>query len=219
VSANGEKSGAQDLVRQATNLGIPWERILADEIRAERLLQLSLSDVTEDWPLWPAFWILPVSLLNSWRVRERIHTLAWEAGRRGCRDAARQLRALHAHLSGRQNGRPSDATLLARHLWFGYQRVLSLVRIRRAAERMRGDPADRIESIVERSGCSVEDARWAFDRSCTGGHSLDDAMRRTRDEGFELPEDESEVRAFRRLRSFVRSSPHLASLQSASGPG
>jgi hypothetical protein len=102
---------------------------------------------------------------------------------------------------------------MARHLWFGYQRVLSLVRIRRAAERVRGDPAGRIEAIVERSGCSEEDARWAFDRCCAGGHSLDDAMRRTRDEGFELPEDESEVRAFRRLRSFVRSSPHLASLQ------
>jgi hypothetical protein len=213
VSSKGEGAAGQDLVRQATNLGIPWERILAEEIRAERLLQLSLSDVTEDWPLWPAFWILPVSLLNSWRVRERIHTLAWEAGRRGSQKATKHLRALYAHLSGRQNGRPSDATLLAKHLWFGYQRVLSLVRIRRAAERMRGDPADRIESIVERSGCSEEDARWALDRSRTGGHSLDDAMRRTRDEGFELPEDESEVRAFRRLRSFVRSSPHLASLQ------
>jgi hypothetical protein len=215
VSANGEKSGAQDLVRQATDLGIPWERILAEEIRAERLLQLSLSDVTEDWPLWPAFWILPVSLLNSWRVRERIHTLAWEAGRRGCREATKQLRALHAHLSGRQNGRASDATLLARHLWFGYQRVLALMRISRLAAKLRGDPTHRIESVRKRAGCSLEDATWAVQRLIppARGHSLDDAMRRTRDEGFELPEDESEVRAFRRLRSFVRSSPHLASLQ------
>jgi len=42
--------------------------------------------------------------------------------------------------------------------------------------------------------------------------SLDDAMRRTRDEGFELPQDSSEVGAFRRLRDFVTSSPHLARL-------
>jgi hypothetical protein len=44
-------------------------------------------------------------------------------------------------------------------------------------------------------------------------------MRRARDEGFELPEDKNEVRAFRRLRSFVRSSPHLARLQDASARG
>jgi hypothetical protein len=215
VSSSAENRGAQDLVRQATDLGIPWERILAEEIRAERLLQLSLSDVTENWPLWPAFWILPVSLLNSWRVRERIHTLAWEAGRRECPEAARQLRALHAHLSGRQNGRSSDATLLARHLWFGYQRVLALTRISRLAAKLRGDPTHRIESVRKRAGCSLEDATWAVQRLIppARGHSLDDAMRRTRDEGFELPEEENEVRAFRRLRSFVRSSPHLASLK------
>jgi hypothetical protein len=218
VSANGEKSGAQGLLREAEVLGIPWERILSEEIRAERLLQLSLSDVTENWPLWPAFWILPMSLLNSWRVRDRIHALAWEASRQGCTEAARQLRALHAHLSGRQNGRPSDATLLAKHLWFGYQRVLSLTRIGRLAERLSGDRADRIESVRKKAACSLEDATWAVDRlsSPTRGHSVDDAMRRARDEGFELPEDENEFRAFRRLRSFVRSSPHLSRLRSAS---
>jgi hypothetical protein len=221
VSATGEKIAAQNLLREATALGIPWERILSEEIRAERLLQLSLADVTEPWPLWPAFSILPLSLLHSWRVRERIQALAWEASRRGCEEAGRQLRALHAHLSGRQNGRPSDATLMARHLWFGYQRVLALTRIGRLAGKLRGDPAHRMEALRERAGCSPEDAKWAVERSSSPirGHSLDDAMRRARDEGFELPEDKNEVRAFRRLRSFVRSSPHLARLQDASARG
>jgi hypothetical protein len=218
VSARDEETAARDLLRQAMELGIPCQRILAEEIRAERLLQLSLSDVTENWPLWPAFWILPMSLLNSWRVRDRIHALAWEASRRGCTEAARQLRALHAHLSGRQNGRPSDATVMARHLWFGYQRVLSLTRIARQAEKLRGEPADRMKALRQRATCSHLDATWAVDRlsSPTRGHSVDDAMRRARDEGFELPEDENEFRAFRRLRSFVRSSPHLSRLRSAS---
>src|SRR5204863_269555 len=81
------------------------------------------------WPLWPAFRILPVSFLSSWRVRDRIQVLAWKASRSGCESAARQLRALHIHLLGRENGRGTDATLMAQHLWFGHQRVLALLRI------------------------------------------------------------------------------------------
>jgi len=84
VSTDAGKIAAEDLLRQASALGIPWERILSEEIRAERTLQLSLSDVNEDWPLWPAFWILPLSLLDSWRLRDRIHRLAWRASRDGC---------------------------------------------------------------------------------------------------------------------------------------
>jgi hypothetical protein len=211
---NAEKIVAEDLLDQATALGIPWDRILADEIRAERTLRLSLADVNEDWPIWPAFWILPLSLFDSWRVRDRIRVLAWKAGREGCGASARQLRALHAHLLGRENGRGSDAAIVAKHLWFGYQRVLALARTSRAAEKLRGEFPERIESLRERTGCSIADARWALERaeSARRGHRLDDAMRRVRDEGFELPEDAEEFRAFRRLRSFVRSSPHLARL-------
>jgi hypothetical protein len=104
---------------------------------------------------------------------------------------------------------------MARHLWFGYQRVLALARLSRAAEKTSGDLAPRIESLREKTACSMADARWALSRagSPKRGHRLDDAMRRTRDEGFELPQDSSEVGAFRRLRSFVASSPHLARLQ------
>lgn len=121
-------ASASDLLREASDLGIPWRRILSEEIRAERRLRLCIADVGGGWPLWPALSILPVSLLDSWRVRDRIRVLAWKANHEGCEDSIRQLRALHAHFRGRRNGRGSDATLMAKHLWFGYQRVLSLMR-------------------------------------------------------------------------------------------
>lgn len=215
MSTSAERVAAEDLLHQATALGIPWERILTEEIRAERILRLSLSDVGENWPIWPAFWILPVSLLHSWRVRDRIHGLAWEASREGSDAAARQLRALHAHFLGRENGRRSDATQMARHLWFGYQRVMTLARISRAAEKACGNVGDSLEFLRKKMGCSVEDARWALGRASSPGrgHRLDDAMHRVRTEGFELPQAENEVRAFRRLRIFIRTSSHLARLQ------
>jgi hypothetical protein len=50
--------------------------------------------------------------------------------------------------------------------------------------------------------------------------SLNACQGRARDEGFELLQDASEIGAFRRLRSFVASSPHLARLQNeARGDG
>jgi hypothetical protein len=209
---------ADDLLRDATALGIPWQRILAEEIRSERALRSCLSDVDDGWPLWPAFWILPLTLLNSWRVRERIQTMAWKASHEGCEGSARQLRALAAHLLGRRTGRGSDAVLMARHLWFGYQRVLTLSRVCRAAEKAREAGEAAIEALRARTGCSRSDARWALERanSPARGHRLDDAMRRVRDEGFELPEDGSEVRAFRMLQRFVRSAPHLRRMEAKS---
>ena len=215
VSRNLSDLAARDLVGQADSLGIPWKRILSEEIRAERMLRLCISDVCADWPLWAAFWILPGSLLHCWRVRSRIDALSWTANRDHCETSVRQLRALHAHFLGRRDSRGTDATLMAKHLWFGYQRVLGLARISRLAEKIDGDPATQLDCLRKQSGCSVEEASWAVERagSAARGHRLDDAMRRARDEGFELPEDENEVRAFRRLRSFVRSSPHLARLQ------
>lgn len=206
-----------ELLREADELGIPWRQILSDEIRAERRLRECIADVEERWPLWPALSILPISLLNSWRVRDRIQVLAWRASREDSADSVRQLRALHAHWLGRRKGRGSDAALFAKHLWFGYQRVLSLMRVSRAAERARESGAQRIEAVRKATGCSARDAEWAYQRAIAPcrGHALDDAMRRARDEGFELPQEENEVRGFRRLRSFVRSSPHLARLRNA----
>jgi hypothetical protein len=217
---NPDKRDAQRLIEQASALQIPWARILEDEIRAERALRLCLADVDDEWPLWPTFWILPFSLLNSWRVRQRIQGMAWKATHERCEASARQLRDLAAHLLGRRNGWSSEATILARHLWFGYQRVLTLSRVCRVAERMRVTGGDAIELIRTKADCSTVDARWALERarSPMRGHRLDDVMRRVRSEGFELPEDRSEVCAFRRLRSFVRSSPHPKGIAAASGP-
>jgi hypothetical protein len=75
--------------------------------------------------------------------------------------------------------------------------------------------------VRKRTGCSVRDAQWALERAIgrSRGHLLDDSMQRARDEGFELPSEGNEVRGFRRLRSFVRSSPHLARLRTNSDAG
>jgi hypothetical protein len=210
-----------DLLREADEIDIPWQRILSDEIRAERRLRRCIADVGDGWPLWPALSILPISLLDSWRVRDRIRVLAWRASREECKDSVRQLRMLYAHLLGRRNGRGSDASLFAKHLWFGYQRVLSLLRTCRAAERARGSRDERIATVRKAAGCSVRDAEWAVERAIAPGrsHALDDMMRRVRDEGFELPQDESEVRAFRRLRRFVLTSQHLARLRNPNAHG
>src|SRR5262249_2726448 len=55
------------------------------------------------------------------------------------------------------------------------------------------------------------DAGWAVDRSSSRrrSHRLDDAMRRAREEGFELPVAQSELIAFTRLKRFVQRRPFL----------
>lgn len=93
---------------------------------------------------------------------------------------------------------------------------MSLQRIGRLAEKVKGELEERIASVVEKTGCSTTDAEWGVRRadSRRKSHCLDDAMRRVRHEGFELPQGETEFRAFRRLRRFVKSSPHLSRLES-----
>jgi hypothetical protein len=200
--------GARELERllaEASDLGIPWERILHEEIRAERALREWLAE-NEECALPSACWILPRSLLQSFRVRDLIAGLSWEASMEGRRDAARKLRSLHKHLCG--SGRFGHGAAMASHLWFGYHRVLALQRICRAARKSRGDYEKRLRSVRECTGCTRDDGIWALCRemSRNGHHALDDAMRRAREEGFELPAAESEVRAFRRLQRFVKSS-------------
>jgi hypothetical protein len=204
--------GARDrerLLEEASALGIPWERILAEEIRAERTLREWLAE-NEDCPLRSAYWILPRSLLQSFRIRDLIAGLSWEASMGGRRDAARQLRSLLEHLSGKSSGHAAagNGAATARHLWFGYHRILALQRICCAARKSRGDYETRLAMVCEATGCAPGDADWAIRRetSRNGHHALDDAMRRAREEGFELPTAESEVRAFRRLQRFVKSS-------------
>jgi hypothetical protein len=65
--------------------------------------------------------------------------------------------------------------------------------------------------VATHTACSQADAEWAVRREdCPGrSHLLDDAMHKAREEGFEIPHFTSEARAFRKLRSVARSSPHL----------
>jgi hypothetical protein len=203
--------GDLDVLAEAETLGIPWRAILSNEIFAEKILRDSVVNLDGDWPLACLFSLLPNSLLQSWRARERIHALSWEARVERSRAAAALLRSVFLHLAGkRAPGAPIDY-LLANHLGFAYQRVLQLLRISRTAERSKGTRARRIEAVAGRTNCSSSDAAWAVDRadSRSRSHRLDDAMRRAREEGFELPVASSELIAFIRLKRFVQRRPFL----------
>jgi hypothetical protein len=200
-----------DVLADAEALGIPWQSILESEILAERVLRDSVENLNEEWPLACLFSLLPNSLLQSWRARERIHALSWEARAERSRAAANRLRSVFLHLAGkRAPGTPFDF-LLANHLGFAYERVLQLQRISKTAEKSKGNRAERIEAVVGRTHCSHADAGWAVDRagSWRRSHRLDDAMRRARQEGFELPVANSELTAFARLKRFVQRRPFL----------
>jgi hypothetical protein len=201
----------QDVLAEAEALGIPWQIILSKEIAAEKALRDSVENLEGDWPLSCLFSLLPYSLLQSWRARERIHTLSWEARSERSRAAANRLRSVFLHLAGKRcPGEPFDF-LLANHLGFAYERILQLQRICRTAEKSKGSLAEKIAEVVRRTHCSESDAAWAADRSASRrrSHRLDDAMRRVREEGFELPVAQSELIAFTRLKRFVQKRPFL----------
>jgi hypothetical protein len=206
----GEIDDGTDLLARATALEIPWERLLRREIAAETTIRAFFVEVNGSWPLWAALAALPFSPLHSWRVRDRLEALSSEARSVGCQTAARQLRAFFRHLCGKASGCAS-APALARHLWFAYQRVLVLQRVGRAAHRTQGTHEERIDFVQSKTGCCRADAEWAIAREDqpSRSHLLDDAMRKARSEGFEIPHFPTEAKAFRRLRSIARSSPHL----------
>ena len=206
-----EREPGPDVLAEAEALGIPWQIILSKEIAAEKSLRESVENLEGDWPLSCLFSLLPYSLLQSWRARERIHTLSWEARSERSRAAANRLRSVFLHLAGKRcPGEPFDF-LLANHLGFAYERILQLQRICRTAEKSKGSRDEKIAEIVRRTHCSESDAAWAVDRSGARrrGHRLDDAMRRAREEGFELPVAQSELIAFTRLKRFVQRRPFL----------
>src|SRR5258708_11875672 len=82
---------ANDLIDVAEALGIPWQRLLETEIQAERELRRTVGEASEEAPLWRVLAALPLSVLDSWRVRERIPALAWEARTGSSRRAPRRL--------------------------------------------------------------------------------------------------------------------------------
>lgn len=195
-----------DVRAVAEALGIPWRRILESEIEAERALRQTLGPAAADEPLWRILCSLPASALDSWRVRERVNAMACEARAGRTPSAARGLMAVFDHLRGKRRGGQASADPMAGHLWLAYQRVQELVSAAAAAEKSRGDRADRVRTTVETSGCASADAEWAVARceSPGRGHRIDDAVARAREEGFEIPRAGTVFQSFVLLRKLAR---------------
>ena len=200
-----EGAAPAEILRCAERLGIPWRRVLLAEIESEQRLRRHLADVDGDCTLPSALTILSFSFLESWRVRDRIRTLATRTGEHAG-PAARQLRAVFRRLTG---GADRGEPALTEHLWFAYQRVLLLQRVSRAAARSRGETAERVAFVCARTRCCFEDAAWAVQReqSREPHGRLEAAVRRVREEGFLIPRAESEARSLSELRRLVRGFP------------
>ncbi len=199
-----------DLLLRADALGIPWEQIVLEEIRAEEGLRRYLEDVDAEWPLAAALGILPSTFLRSWRVRNRLQNLSAQARAAQARSARNDLRRAFEQLGGKNE---ADRTTLAEHLWFAYQRILLLQRVRRAAAASRGGTlSERLAFICTRARCCYDDAAWAAsaEDSPRPGHRLDEAIGKVREEGFQIPRAATEARAFATLRRIVRASPALS---------
>jgi hypothetical protein len=190
------------LLREAEELGVPWREILEAEIRAERIVNTLPTDART---LERMLAMLPVTALESWRVRTAIARLSRDArpGSGNGLDARRSLKFFAAHLRGRTLSAPA-ATLLAEHLLRAYRRVQELMKLRRCALQCRGSVDDRVARVIQRADCCRADAEWAVasqdeERLST----LDAAIRRARFEGFEIPDSRSEPNGLRRLREFL----------------
>jgi len=206
-ASSGPKSGPE-ILKLALVLGIPWERILLDEIRAEETCRRHFEDVDCEWPLTAALKILPFTFLRSWRVRDRIEGLSSQARAALDRSAQREIRLVLRRLQGKT--RPDQATL-AEHLWFAHQRILLLQRVRRAAAQSRGTPPERLAFVCSKTRCCYDDAAWALlqEKLPRRGHRLDVAIRKVREEGFQIPRAETDARSLAQLRRIVRTSPYL----------
>ena len=219
IAARSEASPSpppSELARRAEALGIPWERLLREEIRTEEKLRGFLADIDADCPLWSILAVLSFSFLQSWRARDRIGNLAHEA--RSClhSDALRELRSVFRRLTG---AGPGDRAAFAEHLWFAYQRVLLLQRVSRVVSRSRRMAnAERLAFVCSRARCSFDDAAWAISQEeiSRRGHPLDAAVRKVREEGYQIPRLGTEVKSFAELRRIIRSSPRLAGRRSSS---
>ena len=196
--------GRPEILRRADALGIPWDRILLEEIQAEQTLRRYASDI-EAMPLERQLAVLPVSFLSSWRVRDEIQALSCSARGARMNSAVTRLRSVFRRWLG-QSERGQVA--YAGHLELAYERVLLLQRVCRAARRSRGTTADRMAFVCTTARCGYDDAAWALclEDAPRAGHRLDEAMRKVRDEGFQIPRAATEARAFAELRRIVRAS-------------
>ncbi len=197
-----------EILRRCEALEIPWQRILLDEIQSEQTLRRYSGDVA-GMPLASRLSLLSFSFLKSWRVRDEIEALSAAARSAGLRSALRQLRAVFRRLIGQTD---PDRSAFAGHLWFAYERVLLLQRVCRAARRSRGSTAERLAFVCSATRCAFDDAAWAVGREDAPrpGHRLDAAIRKVREEGFQIPWASTEARSFAELRRIVRHSPRPA---------
>lgn len=214
--AFGGEHARLEILRRSEALQIPWERILLDEIQAEQTLRRFVEDVPE-MPLATRLSLLSFSFLKSWRVRDQILTLSCAARSASLRSAVSQLRLVFRRLVGEPD---RSRAAFAGHLWFAYQRVLLLQRVCRAARRCRGTTAERVAFVCSRTRCGFDDAAWAICRedSPRPGHRLDAAIRKVREEGFQIPRASTEARSFAELRRIIRASPRPVRRRSSRRP-
>jgi len=207
--SSNEKGEGQQLLSEAEALGIPWRKILSDEILTEGTLRRYAGDPPAEIPLWRAVCILPNSLLQSWRVRALIDKLSWDASLDGSDEAARELKALQDHLCGPRGRREDPDMVMAKHLWFAYHRILELHDVRLAAAKSRGAETDRIRTLCSQTGCSRADAEWGIRRAGSASRAgpLEDGIARAREEGFDLPPAETDFQSFLLLRKLIRRHP------------
>ncbi|HYB53769.1 MAG TPA: hypothetical protein VEG84_07875 [Thermoanaerobaculia bacterium] len=201
-----DRATASRLLEEADALGIPWERILEEEVRAEKTLRRFLRDSDPEPPLAALLVLLPDVPLASWRVRDRVAKLSWEARAGENGDGARQeLRRLDAHLRRRADSDPAVAAALESHLLFAWGRIRELLAISRSAFKARGAESDRIARVRARTSCTADDALWAVRNACAGrGRRLEEVLGRVREEGFAVPPGPTEKETFRSLRAFLR---------------
>jgi hypothetical protein len=209
---------SEQVLQHAGTLGIPWERILLEEIETELKLRRYLPELDRRFPLSRAADILSFSLLRSWRVRDRIETLACEARTTSPRGALRLLRIVFRRLTGKEERSKED---VSGNLWFAYQRVLLLQRARRVAARTRGPMPDRLAAVCTLARCGYDDATWAVSQedSPRRGFRLEAAVQKVRNEGFRIPRAESEARAVTELRRMLhRRRPRVRATRPLSAP-
>jgi hypothetical protein len=214
------RESARDLIAVAEALGIPWERLLEGEIQAERTLRGVVGEAERDLPMWRVVLALPTTALDSWRVRERLTDRIREARLTGSGAAVRCVREAMDELCGKHRGGDSDRRALALHLSLALERVRELARAARAAEKSRGDRGERLARIVAKTGCTDSDAVWALERveAPDRTHAIDDAVRRARAEGFEIPVEESEFHSFLALRRLARRIPRARRRRAEASP-
>ena len=202
LPAADEIGPTEGLLSRAEALGIPWRRLLRQEIEAEEKLRTYLPDVAAELHWEEALEILSAESARSWRVRDRLEALVWQARAsvKGAEKTLRDfLRALRADASDdRAAGRRCDAA---------YRRILLLQRARRAAARSRAlsSEAERLAFVCTTARCRFEDAEWALrvESSPRPGRRMEAAVRKVRDEGHFVPRAATEARSLASLRRIV----------------